>query len=354
VKDGGNAPHTSDYHTLRDGFTDRRVGHLSIFWWTWYLTFLNTIKLKMKDISNNLVCCIACKKCTSYKGIFTHFARAHGDENTKKKFNSGLSAETKNKITKNNFSKLLLKLKTYYSNPNFCNNCNCELDWFQRGCKFCSHSCSAIFNKHKIPKISDTTKRKIKESLARHFKQINQPKEDFLLNFVGPILQKPHPTNNRLPTAPVGEYCKIYHCKCKFCESLFIKSSPKRICTTCKIQQNKLQMDYTFKFNVFDYPDLFDINLLTKIGWYAPRGKSGKWNPEGLSRDHKISISSAIKNCYDPFYISHPLNCQLMPHSENNTKKQKCSISYEELKNLVDEFERRKNSMVEAQKIEFL
>lgn len=299
----------------------------------------------MTDLTSNLVQCIKCRKCTSSKGIFTHFARTHADEKTKMKFNSGASAATKLKISMMNFTKLLLKLKTYYACPKFCKGCECELDWFKRDCNFCSHSCAAIFNKDKIPKVSEETKNKIKQSLSKYFKHT---KEDFLSNFVGPVFVKVlgnKPKRLPLPCETDGEYSIIYHCKCKFCQTRFIKRTPIRICAACKDAQNKLRMDYRFTFNVFDYPELFDLTLLAEVGWYGPRGKSGKWNPAGLSRDHKISVSAAIKHSYNPFYISHPLNCDLMPHTQNNMKKQKCSISYDELKSLVDEFERVKNKI---------
>jgi hypothetical protein len=84
---------------------------------------------------------------------------------------------------------------------------------------------------------------------------------------------------------------------------------------------------YKFTFNVYHFPELFDLDLLNKVGWYSPGGKTKKWNINGLSRDHKISVNDAIKNNYDPYYIT-PLNCELMPHIENNSKKTKSSISY--------------------------
>jgi len=101
-----------------------------------------------------------------------------------------------------------------------------------------------------------------------------------------------------------------------------------------------LRFQYRFKFNVYDYTDLFDLDILNSVGFYSPGGKSGKWNIDGLSRDHKVSVSESIKNKYDPYYISHPLNCELMPHKENNKKKHKSSITYETLVGLVDEYDK--------------
>lgn len=68
----------------------------------------------------------------------------------------------------------------------------------------------------------------------------------------------------------------------------------------------------------------------------------GMWgydNTNGLTRDHKLSVNEAIKNNYDPYYIKHPLNCELMSWTENNKKKTKSSITYEKLKQLVDDYD---------------
>ena len=60
----------------------------------------------------------------------------------------------------------------------------------------------------------------------------------------------------------------------------------------------------------------------------------------GYTRDHKVSVNEAIKNNYDPYYIKHPLNCELMSFNDNNKKKTKSSISYDELVKKVDEYEK--------------
>ena len=70
---------------------------------------------------------------------------------------------------------------------------------------------------------------------------------------------------------------------------------------------------------------------IRRVGLYHP-----KKNVEGLSRDHRVSVNEAIKNNYDPFYIKHPLNCEIMTQRANSSKKGKNSITYEELKRLVD------------------
>lgn len=65
-----------------------------------------------------------------------------------------------------------------------------------------------------------------------------------------------------------------------------------------------------------------------------------------IERDHKISVWEALQKNYDPFYINHPLNCELITQKENNRKKHRSSITYDELKKLVDDYEFKKNSII--------
>ena len=85
-----------------------------------------------------------------------------------------------------------------------------------------------------------------------------------------------------------------------------------------------------FKFSLNDYPNEFDFKLIKKYGWYSP-SNSKKPKLNGVSRDHMYSIKEGFKNNVNPYYISHPANCQLLTHDDNNRKKTKCNISLEEL-----------------------
>ncbi|CAB4122358.1 hypothetical protein UFOVP29_10 [uncultured Caudovirales phage] len=97
---------------------------------------------------------------------------------------------------------------------------------------------------------------------------------------------------------------------------------------------------YKFTFNIYKYPDLFDLSLISQHGWYSVGGKSLKpLNKLGCSRDHKVSITDAIINNYDPHYIKHPLNCELMLHVDNKIKHSKSSLDYSDLVRMVDEYE---------------
>ena len=97
------------------------------------------------------------------------------------------------------------------------------------------------------------------------------------------------------------------------------------------------KQDTLFKFNLNDFPDEFDFGLIEKHGWYKPSNKGN--NISGVSRDHMISKSYGWVYNIDPNIISHPANCQLMCQSGNWDKRDKCSISLEELKDRIQVWE---------------
>ena len=98
--------------------------------------------------------------------------------------------------------------------------------------------------------------------------------------------------NNALKEANIPIYSGKVTTKCKYCDNEIIsrKSVSKRFCN---------------------------------------RSCSASYNNK-ITRDHKISIFDAIHMGYDPYYITHPLNCELMPWIDNyNTlrdflSKRKC------------------------------
>ena len=84
-----------------------------------------------------------------------------------------------------------------------------------------------------------------------------------------------------------------------------------------------------FHFDVYDYPDEFDFDIIRKYGWYSAINRGG--NTCGVSRDHCISVTYGFENNIDPNIIGHPANCKLMTNSENQSKHKKCSMTIDEL-----------------------
>lgn len=84
-----------------------------------------------------------------------------------------------------------------------------------------------------------------------------------------------------------------------------------------------------FNFNLKDFPNKFDFELIKKYGWYSPTNK--KNNLKGVSRDHMLSIKDGFINNIPPYIIKHPANCRLILHSQNSSKNSKSIISLDEL-----------------------
>lgn len=84
-----------------------------------------------------------------------------------------------------------------------------------------------------------------------------------------------------------------------------------------------------FNFNLSDYPNEFDFDLIRKYGWYKAKNHGN--NLGGVSRDHMYSIMEGYRNGVDPRIISHPANCRLVRHSENISKLDGSVITLEQL-----------------------
>jgi len=116
----------------------------------------------------------------------------------------------------------------------------------------------------------------------------------------------------------------------KYCQNEVVlkkKQKEREICLLNKSIKEKYYFNCKFKFNVYKYPDEFDLELPTNYGWYHHKN-----NKNGIDRDHMISVNYGFTNNIDPYIISHPANCKLIHHKYNQIKGTKCSLSIEELK----------------------
>lgn len=176
---------------------------------------------------------------------------------------------------------------------------------------FCSKSCSARFtNMHREPK-SDQVKLKIRQSVKRY--------------------------RDSLPKTIVGPYSKLFTCTCAHCNFKFVSRQQRKYCTQhTDMYKSGNRNRYAFTFSLSDHPTLFPnlTELLTTYGMWSYT------NTTGITRDHRISVNESIKRGYDPYYIKHPVNCELMSWSDNNKKKTQCSITYSELISWVNEYDK--------------
>lgn len=141
--------------------------------------------------------------------------------------------------------------------------------------------------------------------------------------------------------------------RCYLCGDL-IKKQRQHKSGLCSICFHKKVRDMTvyrhlckFTFNVYDYPEEFSLNLLDEYGWYTPANRGG--NLDGISRDHKISVNWGMIHNVDPYIISHPANCELMHHKDNNKKKMKCSISLEELEQQIKKWNEKYDPIIQGE-----
>lgn len=227
---------------------------------------------------------------------------------------------------------------------------------------FCSSSCSATYNNINR---KDTTLGKTKNIICYRCNNylvevsvhapISSAKCEKCKNIIQKeknFIQKEKRINKSLnPTVQneksliyhsiVGEYSPLFINKCHHCNIKYVSRVRRKYCDIHKeYYSESAKSGYKFTFNVYDFPELFDVNLIEQYGFYQPNERHNKKiNKFGVSRDHRVSINEAIRNNYDPYYISHPLNCEIMLHSDNNKKKTKSSITYDELVKLVDDYD---------------
>lgn len=283
-----------------------------------------------------LCSCVICKKVKSAKGIHSHYHLSHTEAGKERNYIAGNNGGDASKTL--HTSKNAERETEYNKTPNACTGCASPLPFIKRNNKYCSHNCKAkhtnAARKSNGYTVTKETKTKIANTLTKYCKIFYCKKCNSL-----------HSTKInakeccKTKYTDVVDFSKIYICKCKSCSISFANRRKLQYCNKCREFSSNKRSEYAFNFNIFEYPELFDLEQLTTVGFYGPNGKSGRWNPNGLSRDHRISIDCAIKNKYNTYYITHPLNCDLIPHTENNKKKTKSSITYDELVLQVAEYD---------------
>ena len=120
---------------------------------------------------------------------------------------------------------------------------------------------------------------------------------------------------------------------CCRCQSAILNPRQKH-CLDCKEAFYDLYRPACqFDFKPEDFPDIFDLSLVRRLGWYSPTNRSN--NLLGVSKDHLFSVSDGFQLGVAPELMRHPANCQLLPHPENNSKKTKSVITLDELLNRI-------------------
>lgn len=94
-----------------------------------------------------------------------------------------------------------------------------------------------------------------------------------------------------------------------------------------------------FKFDVYDYPNLMNLDLIDQYGWYACGGRTKTpKNLGGVTRDHILSIRDGLNHNIHPLLLSHPTNCRLLLASDNSRKSAHSGITIDTLINNIKRF----------------
>lgn len=280
----------------------------------------------MNQYKSPVVSCLICRCVTSAKGIHTHFLSMHTTAENHLRIAGG--GHRKIKITTIQQIAAIAKRDKYNLSPNTCTCCKSPLLYESKNNKFCSSSCAAMVNN-----------RTRKENGWAPTKEQR--------NRISTSLKVTYRKNNPVHTENfndqiVGPYSKIYLCTCKFSGTKWYSQTTKQIHPSLKSEYEKYSYLCRFAFALSDYPNWFSnaTELISKFGWYASASKThpGISNPDGISRDHRISVNYGFKNKVDPKIISHPANCELMQHKLNSSKHTDCSVTLDSLLIDIDTF----------------
>lgn len=256
----------------------------------------------MTTYNSPLVSCIYCREIKSAKGIFTHYIVSHTDAGrTRNKDNLQKSSIKACSVNDKKFKDIRNK---YESSPAVCQLCKAPLSYEHRHDKFCSKNCSGTASG-----LGRTPAMREKQKVTLRQTYINK-------GFIPKDL-RPKKTPKLL-----FRTCS----KCGHVDSTYGRAGFHSLeCLFCQ-RNTGYRVACRFKFNLKDFPDEFDLSLLTERGMFSPKD-----NPKGVSRDHLLSCHFGKANKIDPKIMSHPANCKLVLQSENSKKHKTSSISYDEL-----------------------
>ena len=175
---------------------------------------------------------------------------------------------------------------------------------------YCSQSCSAVYNnKARVPKINS------RPSIIKI-----TPYKSWKDNVVGP-------------------YTFVYRNICSKTNLPFYGSSYQKYHSAIIVDRQHYAYACRFKFSISQFPEWFDGSLIKTYGWYStPGSRKGITNLNGVSRDHIVSVDYGYKHNIPPETISHPANCNLLLHKDNQRKKTSCSISLADLNERIKQF----------------
>jgi hypothetical protein len=97
----------------------------------------------------------------------------------------------------------------------------------------------------------------------------------------------------------------------------------------------------SFKITPYNIRHIRGYHLLLEKGKYNKDS-----NPNGVVKDHMISIKYGEDNSVDPQIIGHIMNCEFLSNIDNLKKSSDCSLSLMELNSRIKKYENKVKRMV--------
>lgn len=206
-------------------------------------------------------------------------------------------------------------VEAYEAKPKLCKCCGKKIPYEKRRNTYCNSSCqSSVTSKERT--LSETVKQEANRK--RREKLLSKDTVDCLE--CGTKIRK---TLRR-----------------KFCSDQCRRENKRKHLSAYA----KYKADAQFTFNLSDFPDEFNFDLIREYGWYKPKNRGN--NIGGVSRDHIFSVKEGFEKGVDPKLISHPANCRLMIHSKNISKNKRSDISLSELKEKISSWNSKYGGIV--------
>lgn len=234
--------------------------------------------------------------------------------------------------------RLNAEIDAYCVSPRICPKCGKKISFERRNNTFCSRKCGNSRIQTEESNRKRALKLKLPEKCIIHIKKCRRCASSFVTS-----IQK---GNSKQKLCCV---CKDKHSTkttkmCRACNKNPSKEKGK-YCESCTPNIAIYRSRASFNFNVYHYPEEFNLSLIEEYGWYSPNGykrRNKKSNLSGVSRDHMYSILDGFENNIDPVILSHPANCRIMVHNGkggNNSKNRKSEITIDELLKRIDRWD---------------
>lgn len=225
-------------------------------------------------------------------------------------------------------------IEDYNSDPKKCLCCNKPIEYkFKSVKKFCNSSCAAKYNN-----LHREIRSEVKKTKVVKCKRCN---EEVVVNVHASIenclCSKCREDYKIKKKVIVRKRKQLY---CKFCSKEIVY--PKQICDKCRTELYSVYApSCRFNFSLSLFPEEFDFSLLKQYGMYKAKNRGD--NLKGVSRDHLFSIHDGFKEKISYQILSHPANCRLVLHTDNQHKNRKSIITLEELLKRIRRFEDKYN-----------